>query len=193
MLIVCVFLFLYGLLGQVVSAVTLMSLGLGAVKPNVFLVGWCMPSFGSWALLANVFVANSPQVLLSTIYFTYNSLFTCYLLAVEWNSFAHQRKGIRVSSDTVGQQRASYFLQLPLRWGIPLMTLSVILHWLCPQSLFLVSIGFDHLVTQQLDTSGSVICNVIDDISGPSTVGGSTTECFNTFITCSYPRLRSSS
>ena len=36
-------------------------------------------------LVSSVLVANSPQLLLSFIYFAYNSLFTCILLAHEWS------------------------------------------------------------------------------------------------------------
>ncbi len=63
--------------------------------------------------MVNVFVANSPQPILSMIYYTYNGLLTCFLLAVEWNGFARSRKGLRVTTSRHGLQRSSYTLQLP--------------------------------------------------------------------------------
>jgi hypothetical protein len=59
--------------------------------------------------------------------------------AAEWNNLAVSRKGLRVTKPT-GQQRGTYFLQLPYRWALPLMTASSGLHWLLSQSVFLVRI-----------------------------------------------------
>src|SRR3954471_9397339 len=39
-----------------------------------------------------------------------------------------------------GIQRSSYFISLPLRYGIPLYVSSGIMHWLISQSLFLARI-----------------------------------------------------
>jgi hypothetical protein len=74
------------------------------------------------------------------IYYTYNSLFTCFLAGREWSQYAIQRKGLRVSSGPHGQQRSTYFLQLPYKVAFPLMALSGILHWLTSQGIFLVSV-----------------------------------------------------
>lgn len=87
-----------------------------------------------------VFIANSAQTILSFLYFSYNGLFTGMLLGYEWVSYAHKRKGLRVSHPTKGAQRSTYFLQLPYRFAFPLMVLSGILHWLVSQSIFLVAI-----------------------------------------------------
>lgn len=87
-----------------------------------------------------VLVANSPQVLLSFLYLTYNGLFTCMLLANEWAGYAHNRQSLRVTSP-VGSQRSTYRLQLPYKYGVPLLLLSGILHWLVSQSLFLARIS----------------------------------------------------
>lgn len=42
----------------------------------------------------------------------------------------------------MGAQRTTYFLQLPYRFGIPLMVLSGTLHWLVSQSIFLMAIDY---------------------------------------------------
>jgi hypothetical protein len=90
----------------------------------------------------NAMLANFPQVILSMLYFSYNALFTGFLLSYEWLSYAHKRKGLRMSRQPVGVQQTTYFLQLPYRFGIPLMLLSGTLHWLASQSIFLVAIDF---------------------------------------------------
>lgn len=92
-------------------------------------------------LLKWVFLANLPQLIFSLLYYTYNGLFTAMLMADEWNSYSTKRKGLRiVSTRPVGEQRDTYFLQLPYRWSIPLIGFSTLLHWLISQSLFLVDI-----------------------------------------------------
>lgn len=61
------------------------------------------------------------------------------LLAAEWADFAHDRKPLRVTSPH-GAQRSTYRLQLPYRYGIPLLVTSGTLHWLVSQSLFLARV-----------------------------------------------------
>ena len=61
------------------------------------------------------------------------------LLAKEWSGFAQHRKTLRVTSPK-GQQRSTYWLQLPYRYSIPLAATSSILHWLVSQSIFLARI-----------------------------------------------------
>jgi hypothetical protein len=81
-------------------------------------------------------------MILSFLYFSYNALFTGMLLGYEWVSYSQKRKGLRVSHNPTGAQRTTYFLSLPYRFGLPLMILSGILHWLISQSVFLVAIDF---------------------------------------------------
>ncbi|KAL9092893.1 MAG: hypothetical protein Q9165_004311 [Trypethelium subeluteriae] len=116
------------------------NLGLGAVNTNT-MIDWTIPSQGVSGVVGNTLVANVPQVILSFIYFTYNGLFTCMLLAREYSDFTLERKGLRVSGVPKGHQRSSYFLQLPYRFSLPLMALSGLLHWLVSESIFLVSIN----------------------------------------------------
>jgi hypothetical protein len=116
-----------------------MSIPIGSVHPATFIFGWAIRSYGEAGVVGNALVANTPQVILSMIYYTYNSLFTCFLAGREWASYAMQRKGLRVSAVPYGQQRSTYFLQLPYKIAFPLMVLSGLLHWLTSQSIFLVS------------------------------------------------------
>ncbi|KAF2832511.1 hypothetical protein CC86DRAFT_366289 [Ophiobolus disseminans] len=111
-------------------------LGYGTVDPRTAITG--LPN----DLVMNAIVANSPQVILSMLYFSYNALFTAFLLSYEWTTYGHKRKGLRLSRRPAGAQRTDYFLQLPYRFGVPLMLLSGTLHWLVSQSIFLVAIDF---------------------------------------------------
>jgi len=90
------------------------------------------------SLMGMVLVANLPQVVLSLLYFMYNSTFTCMLSAAEWSRYAQHRKGLRVSSPT-RSQRSTYWLQLPWTYSLPLSAMSSVLHWLASQSIFLAS------------------------------------------------------
>ncbi len=112
-------------------------LGYGTVTSQL-MIAWSLP--GTGGLLINILVANSPQVLLSFLYFTYNGIFTCMLLADEWAGYAHDRKPLRVTSPS-GSQRSTYRLQLPYKYGVPLLILSGTLHWLVSQSLFIARIS----------------------------------------------------
>lgn len=104
--------------------------------------------------MLTVVIANSPQLVLSFLYLLYNGLFTCMLLADEWNDYAHTRKTLRVTIP-VGDQRSTYRLQLPYKYGVPLIVISGLLHWLVSQSLFLarVSVYDNH---GQEDTKQSI-------------------------------------
>lgn len=88
-------------------------------------------------------ISNAPQLVLSMLYLAYNGLFTSVSLAREWSRFGRGiRKGLRVSTVPRGKQRDKYFLQLPFRYGVPLMMGSILMHWLVGQSFFLVAIEF---------------------------------------------------
>ncbi|KAF8250362.1 hypothetical protein K440DRAFT_639945 [Wilcoxina mikolae CBS 423.85] len=90
-----------------------------------------------------VLLANAPQLILSFLYLLYNSLFTNMLLGKEWNNYARFRKTLRVTRPC-GDQRGTYRLNLPYRYGVPLMILSALLHWTASQSLFLARIKIDN-------------------------------------------------
>ncbi|KAF2832862.1 hypothetical protein CC86DRAFT_461346 [Ophiobolus disseminans] len=115
---------------------SILRLAYGSIDPRTSIAG--MPN----STLANAVIANSPQVILSLLYFSYNSLMTAMVMGYEWTSYAHKRKGLRVSARPEGQQRSTYFLQLPYRFGVPLIILSGTIHWMISQSIFLLAIDF---------------------------------------------------
>lgn len=102
--------------------------------------GWALPSTGSRAVLSAILVANSPQVILSGLYLVLNNLVTRLQLAAEWARFSRDRKSLRVSHLRAGRQRSTYFLQVPYRVGVPLLTAAAALHWLVSQAIFLASV-----------------------------------------------------
>ena len=119
----------------------LWSLGFGAVTAESIITAWSLPTqqYNKDALLLMVLISNSPQLILSFLYLTYNGLFTSMLLAKEWSGFAHHRKTLRITSPE-GQQRSTYWLQIPYRYSIPLSITSSLLHWLLSQSIFLARV-----------------------------------------------------
>jgi hypothetical protein len=90
-------------------------------------------------VIAAVIIANLPQTILSFLYLLYNAIFTSMLSVQEWNSYAHQRKPLRVTAPREGQ-RSSYYLQLPYRFALTLMFSSGLLHWITSQAIFLARV-----------------------------------------------------
>ncbi|KAJ6020960.1 hypothetical protein N7540_006464 [Penicillium herquei] len=134
--------------------------GFGTMNPNSMSVTYGK-SFYSLVLLS-----NSPQIVLTILYFFVNGLFTSMLAAAEYNNYATERKTLRVSWP-MGEQRSTYRLSLPYRYSIALMLISTLLHWLLTNSFFLVLINnFDvhgqlNLTNSELTVSFSVIPMII--------------------------------
>ena len=115
----------------------LWSLGFGNVNPETLItmnISHDLSDAGG--VMLTVLVANSPQIILSFLYFSYNGIFTCMLLAKEWRAYGSKRNLLRVTTPT-GRQRSTYRLQLPYRYGVPLLIGSGALHWFVSQSIFL--------------------------------------------------------
>jgi hypothetical protein len=91
-------------------------------------------------ILTNAWLVNTPQLALSFCYLALNSICTSLASAYERNNIARTRKSLRVT-DPQGQQRSTYFLQLPYKWVAPLIVVSGTLHWLLSQSFFLVRLN----------------------------------------------------
>lgn len=118
------------------------SMGLGNLEDYNFLyVG--LPTGDPSGIIANILVANSPQVLISLFYLVYNSLLTTFLVQREFGQMHRDHRTLRVS-DPEGEQRSSYPLSLPLRYGLPLQASSAVLNWFISQSLFLARITALH-------------------------------------------------
>ncbi|KAI1750637.1 hypothetical protein F4782DRAFT_548583 [Xylaria castorea] len=94
-------------------------------------------------LTQSILLANSPQLLLSFCYLAYNNLFTRMQMAKEWAMFTTAYHPLRVT-DPQGEQFATYRLQLPYKYSLPLIAISIALHWLLSNTIYVfVSIGVD--------------------------------------------------
>ncbi|KAM7218253.1 hypothetical protein V8F06_006316, partial [Rhypophila decipiens] len=88
-----------------------------------------------------VAVANTPQFITSLTYLYYNIVLTTMAVEREWHrpgmpgTTQSRAPTLRVSQPR-GQQRSSYFLSLPYRYGIPLLILTTVEKWLASISLF---------------------------------------------------------
>ncbi|OSS51456.1 hypothetical protein B5807_04021 [Epicoccum nigrum] len=96
---------------------------------------------GLWAIgFGGVMMANLPQVLLSYLYLAFNALYMQMFMAEEWCTYACERKSLRVTAP-VGQQRSTYWLNMPFRYAVPMQVMALLFHWLTSQSIFLVRMG----------------------------------------------------
>ena len=106
----------------------LWDLSFGALSPFTFIyIG--LPHDDPSGLISNVLVANLPQLVLSVLYVFYNGMISTFLVQHEFSRMNSMRKPLRVS-EPLGIQRGSYFISMPLRYGILLYATFAIMHWL---------------------------------------------------------------
>lgn len=137
------------------------SVPFGTVDTRSIIYYWNVASTGVSGVIQNALIANIAQPILSAIYFAFNGLITAMCGASEWNSYSHEMKGLRVSGVPTGSQRSTHFLQLPYKYGVPLMVLSVLTHWMVSQAIFVVSVLNDgrlNLRGQAMDYPYYVTC-----------------------------------
>lgn len=124
----------------------LIAQGLGNPDPQELLSGQGAPM----TLLTSILLANVFQLFFSGLYYLYNGVISCMVVADEWAKYSTHRKALRVSYP-VGAQRSSYFLSLPYKYGIPLLATSSLLQWLISQSVFLIrTMNFDPTQTNTI-------------------------------------------
>jgi len=130
------------------------ALGIGSVTAGTTL--------GDLGLIPDILFANSFQLALSATYLLYNSLYTAQCGAIEWASYTIKRRPLRVTYPR-GQQRSTYWLQLPYAYGIPLTLLLVLMHFLISQAIFLSRVEWYNAAGQadagnyNLETSGEIL------------------------------------
>ena len=108
--------------------------GFGTIAPNSLIV-----STQGLSLFSNVLIANTPQLVVSLIYLSYNNLLTSLFLSQEFTKFSQKRSALRVTTPQ-GQQKSTFWLSLPYRASLPLLISSMILHWSLSQTIFLAEI-----------------------------------------------------
>lgn len=169
---------------------SVLGIGLGSVDARTIVQSGTASS-GISGVFQNVIIANSPQVVISLIYFSYNATITSMLLAHEWSGFFTRHKALRVSTSRKGRQRSTYFLQLPYRYALPLLAVSTLLHWLASQSIFVVAVQLYNMYGEH--NSYGTCSHWRKGSSGDAYVtpnGDSFSGlCGNDFITLSYSPL----
>ncbi|KAF3023607.1 hypothetical protein E8E14_012301 [Neopestalotiopsis sp. 37M] len=96
----------------------------------------------SLGVMRSTLIANIPQIAVTYVYVACNSVLTSMLAHNEMSSYAVRERGLRVSfPKRRTNQRATYFLQLPWKFAIPLMIISTTLHWCLSQSLFVLRVS----------------------------------------------------
>ncbi|KAI5779603.1 hypothetical protein EDC01DRAFT_731135 [Geopyxis carbonaria] len=153
---------------QAISLLVLLKIGLATELDNTksgmkFLWSRGLGNPSQWARIgstlqhmsigAAALLANSPQIIISFLYLTYNAIFTGMLMASELDNFAARAKSLRVTKPIV-DQRSTYWLQLPYTYSVPLMILSGTLHWLASQSLFLLRGHYKDENFEEIDNTG---------------------------------------
>jgi len=85
-----------------------------------------------------VIMANIPQICISIAYLLFNNQISRLWLEREWRSFYLKRKLPRTGVESGPGTRSSRWLQLPYMLSGLLIAVSICLHWLASQAVFLV-------------------------------------------------------
>ena len=79
-------------------------------------------------LYLSVGFSNLWQFVISLLYLAHNAVLTAMLVANEWDRFGKTRKPLRVT-EPQGHQRSTYFVSVPLRYGLPILVAIGALHY----------------------------------------------------------------
>lgn len=159
--------------GMPKDPVKLWQIGFGTLRGNNLL------NIGT-SLIGGILVANIPQAVLSYLYLAFNALYTNMFVAKEWSNYIRERKPLRVTSP-VGQQRGTYWLNVPFRYAIPMTIVSGLFHWLVSQSIFMVQISVtewrrsnpERTIEGQISTCGfSPVAIILATVLGTVIAGG---------------------
>jgi H+/Cl- antiporter ClcA len=86
-------------------------------------------------------VANLPQSILTGCYFWFTALYVRMFQARDWANFAVEGylQRIMVTEPTEPDQKDSYWLGIPLAWGLLFLACSIALHWTTGQSIYQIA------------------------------------------------------
>jgi hypothetical protein len=157
-------------IGMPIDLASLWAEGLGVFQNYAYFPAFSSEDGNGWfharKLHVAILFANAPQLLISGEYILLNKLLTTMSISDEWNKYIHGRQPLRVSQPK-GSQRTSYFLSLPFRYAMALITWSGVTHWLVSRSLFVVesnefaSPDFVHLRNQDSAVVGHSAMGII--------------------------------
>jgi hypothetical protein len=77
------FIWSYLAIGGQKDLMSVLRIGLQSVDPRTIVQSYFIPSQGLAAVVSNVLISNTPQVIISLVYFSYNAAITSMLLAHE--------------------------------------------------------------------------------------------------------------
>jgi len=81
------------------------------------------------------------QFLISSLYLSFTVILTSQLVSREWAQYAITPKGLRVSKRREeSRQRSTFFISMPLRFGLLIMAVFAVEHWLLSQSTFVIRV-----------------------------------------------------
>ncbi|KAF2259684.1 hypothetical protein CC78DRAFT_524418 [Lojkania enalia] len=105
-------------------------------RTDTFQNTWSLPNTNGYA--AHAFVANTPQLLITSLYLLYSNTVSIMAINSEFASYSQVRQPLRTSSP-VGQQRKAPLLIPSFGYGVLIIISFTVLHWLLSQSLYLAS------------------------------------------------------
>ncbi|KAI1074771.1 hypothetical protein F5B20DRAFT_426034 [Whalleya microplaca] len=132
------------LLAELASGGQLKFINIGGTEPDSFMLAPVPHS----SFISQVIFANSLQLFFALWYLVYNSLLTRLESCQEWAMFSTSYRALRVTKPQ-GQQRETYRLQLPYRYSIPLIIMSIVVHWLLSICLHIVVTQGSYYVADQ--------------------------------------------
>lgn len=127
--------------------------GFGAVQSNALLTNLARTYVGMQLL------ANTPQLLVSLLYFLFNDHLTRMLHAADYNQYALTRRPLRVSFPQ-GSQRSTFYLSIPYRYSLPLLFTFTLIHWLISEGIFYVQLLPYDLAGNPILTSKLMTCGI---------------------------------
>ena len=140
--------------------------------------------------------SNIWQFLISILYLAYNAVLTTMLAANEWDRFGETRKPLRVT-EPQGCQRSTYFISVPLKYGIPIVVAFGTLHYTISQSVFVVyltrffSNGLEDVANRSATSGYSCVASMTCELhSDPCTrAGTSLTQLSNPAWLCTSSNI----
>lgn len=127
--------------------------GFGAVQSNALLTNLARTYVGMQLL------ANTPQLLVSLLYFLFNDHLTRMLHAANYNQYSISRRPLRVSFPQ-GSQRSTFYLYIPYRYSLPLLFTFTLIHWLISEGIFYVQLLPYDLAGNPIPTSKLMTCGI---------------------------------
>jgi hypothetical protein len=128
--------------------------GFGAVQSNALLTNLAKTYVGMELL------ANTPQLLVSLLYFLLNDHLTRMLHAADYNQYATCRRPLRVSFPQGQEQRSTFYLSIPFRYSLPLLFTFTLIHWFISEGVFYVQLLPYDLAGNPILSSRLMTCGI---------------------------------